>query len=87
MSPTSIILNANNQAFVTQQSKQNAITKTKIINQALDLYRKYTLKKDLVKGFSQQTNEDVTEAMSDFEDYLKIIESNEIIKNIINFKI
>lgn len=77
MSPTSIILNANNQAFVNQHTRQHSTTKTKVINQAIDFYRKHLIKKNLMECFSQQTDEDVAEAMSDFGDYLSIIDSNE----------
>ena len=72
---TSLVLTAFNQQFVMSQVQRTGMTKTKIINHALDLYRKNLLQKDLVEGFSEQTDEDVAEAMSDFEDYLKILDS------------
>lgn len=72
---TSLILTEPNAQFVSSEARRNSLTKTHIINQALDLYRKYQLKKDLVEGFSSQTKEDVAEAMSDFEDYLRIVDS------------
>ncbi len=72
---TSLVLTAFNQQFVMSRVQQTGMTKTKIINHALDLYRKHLLQKDLVEGFSEQTDEDVAEAMSDFEDYLKIVDS------------
>lgn len=74
MSPTSFILNKQNHNFLMGYVKKNSITKTQVINYALDLFRKYNLKKELIEGFSQKTQEDVDEAMSDFEDYLSIVD-------------
>ena len=75
MSPTSFILNIKNHEFISRMVSHENITKTEVINHALDLYRKYMLKKELVEGFSRQTDEDVREAMSDFNDYLSIVDS------------
>lgn len=77
MPPTSVILNLHNQAFVSQQSQQKATTKTQIINEALDFYRKHLIKKNLMECFSEQNEEEVAEATSDFEDYLSLVKSNE----------
>jgi hypothetical protein len=74
MSPTSLILNRNNAEFVERQVRHSSVTKTEVINQALDLYRKYLLRKELREGFSSQTDEDAREAMSDITDYISIIE-------------
>jgi len=74
---TSLILTDSNARFVDLEAKNKAMTKTRIINHAIDLYRKYKLKKDMIEGFKSQTAEDVAEAMSDFEDYLRIVDSEE----------
>lgn len=72
----SCILTPSNQEFVMEQvTKQK--TKTAVINEALDFHRKYLLKKDLMEGFAEQTDEDVAEAMANFGDYLKIIDDEE----------
>ena len=39
------------------------------------MYRKYILQKEMREGFSKQTEADVDDVMSDFSDYIKIIES------------
>lgn len=72
---TSLILSEPNAQFVSLEAKKTATTKTRIINQALDLYRKYQLKKDMVEYFKNQTDEDVAEAMENFDDYLRIVDS------------
>ncbi len=71
---TSLILTPPNQQFVESEARRNDLTKTKVINEALELYRKYKLKKELVEGFSNQTDEDVAEAMENFDDYLAIVD-------------
>ena len=72
---TSLVLTESNAQFVMSEARRNAMTKTRIINQALDMYRKYKLRKDLIEGFSSQTKEDVAEAMENFDDYLRIVDS------------
>jgi len=73
---TSFVPTPRNQTFLIHQIQKGGVNKTKVINKALDLYRKYTLAADLKASFSAQTDEDVAEAMSDFEDYLKIVDEN-----------
>ena len=72
---TSLILSEPNARFVSSEAEKRAMTKTRIINHALDLYRKYELQRELIEGFSSQTEEDLVEAMSDFDDYLRIVDS------------
>ena len=72
---TSLVLTESNAQFVMSEARRKSMTKTRIINQALDLYRKYQLKKDLVEYFKSQTAEDVAEAMENFDDYLRIVDS------------
>lgn len=72
---TSLVLTEPNARFVKAEAKNRAMTKTRIINQALDLYRKYQLKKEMVEYFENQTDADVAEAMENFDDYLRIVDS------------
>jgi len=72
--PVSVTITTQNLSFVQEEAKNKRKTKSEIIDAALDLYRKFKLKQDLVEGFSKQTNEDANEAMSDFADYFKIID-------------
>ncbi|OGJ51937.1 hypothetical protein A2335_00385 [Candidatus Peregrinibacteria bacterium RIFOXYB2_FULL_32_7] len=51
--------------------------KSKVINEALEAYRKYVLKKQMQEGFAAQDEEDLELANSDFNDYLSIIEASE----------
>lgn len=74
---TSLVLTEPNAQFVMAEAKRRSLTKTRIINQALDLYRKYRLKKDLVDYFKSQTAGDLAEAMENFDDYLRIVDSEE----------
>lgn len=39
-----------------------------------NMYRKYQLKSQIQQGFKSQTKEDLAEAMSDFADYLTIVD-------------
>lgn len=73
----SLILSTPNAQFVEMEVRNRHLTKTRIINQALDMYRKYMLQKDMVEYFENQTDEDVAEAMSDFDDYLRIVDAKE----------
>lgn len=72
---TSLVLTEPNARFVQSEVRRGEITKTRIINQALDMYRKYRLKKEMVEYFENQTAEDVAEAMENFDDYLRIVDS------------
>jgi len=72
---TSLVLSEPNARFVSLEAKNKAMTKTRIINHALDLYRKYQLRGELIEAFRSQTDEDVSEAMSDFADYLRIVDA------------
>jgi len=74
---TSLVLTESNARFVKTEAKNREMTKTRIINRALDMYRKYQLRKELIEGFSSQTDEDVAEAMENFDDYLRIVDSDE----------
>ena len=73
----SLILTTPNAQFVDTEVRNKHLTKTRVVNQALDLYRKYMLRKDLVEYFESQTDEDVAEAMENFDDYLRIVDAEE----------
>ena len=75
MSPVSFIPNTKNREFLAKMTEGRKLPKTQVINHALDLMRRYTLKKELMEGFSLQREEDVLESMSDFNDYLAIVDS------------
>ncbi|MEA3304515.1 MAG: hypothetical protein U9Q15_02015 [Patescibacteria group bacterium] len=55
----------------TQKTKQK---KSEVLNQALDLYRKEKLRRDLQEQFSAQTQEDLDLANAGLDDYLCIID-------------
>ncbi len=70
----SMTLKQNNLKFVEQVAKQEKKSKSEIVDNILNAYRKYKLKKDIIEGFKSQTKEDVIDVMSDFDDYLSIID-------------
>lgn len=72
---TSFILNERNYQFLSTYTKDHSLSKSRAINHAIDMYRKYVLQKEMRKGFSKQTEADVADAMSDFSDYIKITEN------------
>ena len=74
---TSLLLEDRNYDFLNTITKQRSVTKTHVINKALELYRKYSLRSSLREGFSSQDDEDVLLASLDFDDYQKIIEEGE----------
>ena len=70
----SVTLNQNNLQFVEKIAKQEKKSKSEIVDRVLSMYRKFKLKKDVIAGFKSQTKADVQDAMSDFNNYLSIIE-------------
>lgn len=72
---TSFILDRQNYQFLSTYTKKQSLSKSRAINYAIDMYRKYILQKEMREGFSKQDTEDLHDAMSDFSDYIKIIES------------
>ncbi len=70
----SMTLKQNNLKFVEQVAKQEKKSKSEIVDNILNAYRKYKLKKDIIEGFKSQTKEEVIDVMSDFDDYLSIID-------------
>ena len=49
------------------------IPKTQILNSALDVYRKYLLRKEIREWFSLQSEQDLQLCNADFEDYISLI--------------
>jgi len=47
---------------------------TKNIANRSNIYRKYQLKSQIQRGFQNQSKDDLREAMSDFADYLTIVD-------------
>lgn len=63
-----------NLQFLENYSQKLKSNKSELINTALDMYRRYCLRKDLRKGFSEQDDADIALAMSDFLGYLSVID-------------
>ena len=70
----SVLLLWQNYFFINNEAAKNSTTKTAIVNKALSLYRQYKLKKEIQAGFENQNEEDISLAMSDFDDYASIID-------------
>lgn len=70
----SMTLKQHNLKFIEKVAKQEKKSKSEIVDSIVNAYRKYKLKKDIIAGFKSQTKEDVMDAMSDFDDYLDIID-------------
>jgi hypothetical protein len=61
--------------FLQEEALRLGTSRTEILNTSLRLYKKYRLKKNIEEGFKSQTEEDTQLAMSDFNDYYSIINS------------
>ena len=70
----SITLDQINLQFVAKIAKEEKKSKSDIVDYALKAYRKFRLKNDIIAGFKKQTKKDVSDAMSDFGDYLNLVE-------------
>ncbi|MCK5319960.1 hypothetical protein KAJ61_01060 [Candidatus Parcubacteria bacterium] len=68
----SVTLNQINLQFVENIAKKEKKSKSEIVDYALEMYRKFKLRSDIIAGFKSQTEEDVSGAMSDFKDYLNL---------------
>ena len=68
----SVTLNQINLQFVENTAKKEKKSKSEIVDYALEMYRKFRLRNDIIAGFKSQTKEDVSDAMSDFRDYLNL---------------
>ncbi len=74
---TSLSLNNKNLDFINAISKETKKTKSVFVDNLIDSYRKFWLKKEMQEGFKAQTQEDVDFAELCFDDYLKIIKDSE----------
>jgi type I site-specific restriction-modification system R (restriction) subunit len=72
----SITISRENIKFIEKTSQEDKKAKSEIIDEILNAYRKFRLKKSIAAGFKEQTKEDVKEAMLGFNGYLNLIESN-----------
>lgn len=71
----SVMVKNNNISFVRESSDIEKVSISCVVDCALDLYRKYKIKKELMEEASLETEEDVKEANSDFDDYLNIVDN------------
>ncbi|GEM_PF-5979479 len=72
--PLSVRIRFSNAQFIKELSATLKVPVSQLADEAINLYRKYRLKKELQEAFSSQTDEDAKEAMSDFNDYLTIVD-------------
>ena len=68
----SVTLNQTNIQFVENIAKKEKKSKSEIVDSALEIYRKFRLRNNIIAGFKNQTDEDVSDVMSDFSDYLNL---------------
>ena len=59
-------------------NKLKWLSKSKFINEAIKNYRIYLLRKEMREWFSLQDNSDLELCDSDFNDYISLIEKNEL---------
>ena len=71
----SLRLKNENVEFIRSISSNLKISHSSLVDEALDNYRKYVLRKELREGFSEQDDQDIKDSMSDFQDYLSIIDN------------
>jgi len=72
----SLTINKTNLRFINDYAKKQKMTKSEIVDQLIEMYRKHKLKSGIIAGFKNQNKKELTEAMSDFSDYLKITDNN-----------
>jgi len=70
----SLTIQKMNLQFVNDVAKRDKKTRSEIVDALIDAYRKYRLKKGIIAGFKSQSTADVTEAMSDFSEYLTVVD-------------
>jgi len=71
---TSFTLRKDNLRFLDTIAKAKDKSRSDIVDSILGAYRKFRLKKEIMAGFGKQSHEDISDAMSDFRDYLTIID-------------
>ena len=74
----SITLEDYNLFFLDQLASHNTRPKSEIINSIINQYRKFNLKKNISAGFKAQIKEDMIDTMSDFDDYLKLVDKSDL---------
>jgi len=72
----SLTINKTNLQFINDYAKKQKMTRSEIVDQIVEMYRKYKLKSNIMAGFKSQNKEDLNEAVSDFSDYLKIVDND-----------
>ena len=72
----SLTINKTNLQFINDYAKKQKMTRSEIVDQVIEMYRKYKLKSSIIAGFKSQSKEDLNEITSDFSDYLKIIDNS-----------
>ncbi len=79
ISPTSVRLEPSNQLFLKLYVKNSKISESELMNKALDLYRKYCLRKELMAESEEDQARDKKMAAEDFDSYHQIIHEAEAI--------
>ena len=74
MFPLSIRLSEPNQKFMEQYLLGHPTNKNALVNQALDLFRKYNLKRELSALAKSEGEEDRVLAEAGMSDYLALID-------------
>ncbi len=72
----SLTINKTNLQFINDYAKKQKMTRSEIVDQVIEMYRKYKLKNSIIAGFKSQSKEDINDTMSDFSDYLKIVDND-----------
>lgn len=73
MNPLSIRITENNQAFI-EKMIHRGVSKTDVVNNALDLLRKAQLQRELTAMATDNPEEDLRMAEIDLNDYLNLLE-------------
>lgn len=79
MQPLSVRLSSENQQFMEQFLAKNKGNKSTLVNGALDLFRKYSLQKELIEMAKENEKEDQALAEYGMDDYLKTIQDDEAV--------
>lgn len=77
--PTSIRLEADNKIFVRVFSAQKKVSESFLINQALALYRKWHLSREMMKEAEENPERDRAFSEEDFKSYHRLIHEAETI--------
>lgn len=77
--PTSIRLEADNKTFVRFFSAYKKISESSLINQALSLYRKWHLSREMINEAEENPERDRAFSEEDFKSYHRLIHEAETI--------